>query len=137
MPPTSEVTYEGHLRTRARHLSSGLEIVTDAPVDNHGRGEAFSPTDLVATALASCILTIVGIAAAARDIDVAGMRAEVTKEMTGPPRRIRAVGITVHMPSRPFDPEARRVVMQAAEACPVGRSLHPDVAQELRVEWPG
>ena len=135
MPLTSEVTYEGHLRTRARHLRSGLEIVTDAPVDNHGRGEAFSPTDLAATALASCILTIIGIAAAAREIDVVGMRAEVTKEMTGPPRRIAAVRITVHMPNRRYDPEARRIILQAAAACPVGRSLHPALEQELRVEW--
>lgn len=132
---TSEVTYEGHLRTRARHLGSGLELVTDAPTDNQGRGEAFSPTDLAATSLASCILTIVGIAAAARGLDVTGMRAEVTKVMTGPPRRIDEVRITVHMPDRPFDEAARGVVTRAADGCPVGRSLHPDLVQTLEIAW--
>ena len=137
MPPTSTVVYEGHLRTRARHLRSGTEIVTDAPVDNHGKGEAFSPTDLAATALASCILTIVGIACQGREVDVTGMRAEVTKTMGGPPRRIAAVDIAVRMPPRRFTPEQRRIVEQAAAACPVGRSLHPDLQQRVEIVWDG
>lgn len=132
---TAEVTYEGGLRTRARHVRSGLEIVTDAPVDNHGRGEAFSPTDLAATALASCILTVVGIAAASRDLDVAGMRAEVVKVMGGPPRRIAAVRIGLRVPARGYDAAARKVITAAAEACPVGRSLHPELRQELAITW--
>ena len=135
MSATSTVTYEGNLRTRARHLRSGAEIVTDAPVDNHGKGEAFSPTDLAATSLASCILTVVGIACERRRIDVRGMRAEVTKVMDGPPRRIGAVEIVVRMPPRDYPPEQRRVVEQAAAACPVGRSLHPHVDQRLSILW--
>ncbi len=132
----SEVTYEGGLRTRARHLRSGQEIVTDAPVDNQGKGEAFSPTDLAATALASCAMTIIGIACQQRDIDVVGMRAEVTKVMGGPPRFISAIQVSLFMPDRPFDAKERTVVAKAAEACPVARSLGERVKQDIRLVWP-
>ena len=132
---TSEVTYEGGLRTRARHLRSGEEIVTDAPVDNHGRGRSFSPTDLAATSLASCILSVMGIVAEREGLDIAGARAEVTKVMAESPRRIATVRIALELPAGGFDPRQRKVLTRAAEACPVGRSLHPDLAQELTLSW--
>ena len=132
---TSRVEYLGQLRTRATHVASGAEIVTDAPTDNHGRGEAFSPTDLAATALASCMLTIVGIAAQARDFDIDGATAEVVKVMGGPPRRIRAVRTVLHMPARAYTPQQQKVILEAARGCPVARSLGDDVDQELEVVW--
>ena len=132
---TSEVTYEGGLRTRARHLRSGQEIVTDAPVDNQGKGEAFSPTDLCATSLASCAMTIMGIAAEPRGIDLTGMRAEVVKVMDGPPRRISAVRVVIHLPDRDYDAAERAVITKAAESCPVARSLHEGLEQEIELVW--
>ncbi len=132
---TSEVTYEGALRTRAKHLRSGEELITDAPLDNLGKGEAFSPTDLAATSLASCLLTIIGIACQSRNIDLAGTKAEVVKVMDGPPRRISAVRIVIRFPKRDYTPEQRKIITRAAEACPVGRSLHPDLVQEIELVW--
>ena len=90
------IEYEGELRTRAKHLKSGNEIFTDAPVDNHGKGEAFSPTDLTAASLGSCILTIMGIAAERRGMDLKGTRSEITKIMGQNPRRINKVKIQIH-----------------------------------------
>ena len=130
---TSTVTYEGALRTRAKHLRSGQEFITDAPLDNQGKGEAFSPTDLAATSLACCALTIMGIAAEARGIDLTGAKAEVVKVMGGPPRLISAIHIVIRLPAKPYTAAQRKVIIAAAEACPVGRSLHPDLEQEIKL----
>jgi len=132
---TSTVVYEGKLRTRARHERSGQEIITDAPIDNQGKGEAFSPTDLCATSLASCVMTIMGIAAEAREIDLTGMRAEVIKVMDGPPRHISAVRVAIYLPAKDYTPEQRKLLTKAAEACPVGRSLNERLVQEVELVW--
>ena len=131
----STITYEGALRTSATHLRSGKVIYTDAPVDNRGKGEAFSPTDLFATSLASCILSIMGIAALDRDIDMEGTTAEVVKEMGGPPRHIAAIRIVIQLPTKPYTAAEKRVLAKAAESCPVGRSIGPNVIQEVELIW--
>ncbi|NQY05764.1 MAG: OsmC family protein, partial [Flavobacteriaceae bacterium] len=95
---TSSVTYQGHLRTSCIHLKSGNEIITDAPTDNNGKGEAFSPTDTIATGLASCMLTIMGIKANTMDVDLTGAKAEVTKTMASEPRRISKIEVNFNMP---------------------------------------
>ena len=130
-----DVTYEGSLRCRAVHGPSGQSLLTDAPVDNHGKGETFSPTDLVATATASCMLTIVGIVAAREGIDVAGAGASVVKHMSvDGPRRIGRLQIVLRLPSA-LTPDERRHLEAAARGCPVARSLHPDTAVELAFEY--
>ncbi|MEP0843132.1 MAG: OsmC family protein [Phycisphaerae bacterium] len=130
------IAYEGQLHCRATHGPSSSVLVTDAPVDNMGKGEAFSPTDLVATALGTCILTTMAIVAQRHQIDIAGATARVTKEMTStPPRRIARLAVEVHMPA-PLTPDDRRRLENAAHACPVHKSLHPDVAAPITIQWP-
>jgi len=132
---TIEGRYEGDLRVVARHGPSGRELATDAPLDNHGKGERFSPTDLVATALGTCICTILGIRAAARGLDLSSMRFSVTKEMVAEPRRrIGRLGATIHLPAD-LAPQDRRFLEEAARTCPVTASLHPDVVLDLRFEY--
>ena len=125
----------GDLRVRATHGPSGVELITDAPVDNQGKGESFSPTDLAATALASCILTILGIQAKSLGADFRGARIEVEKHMTTvAPRRIARLDVHITMPAGiPEDTRAR--LIRAAEACPVKQSLHPDVEIALVWNW--
>ena len=123
------VEYEGELRTKAKHLQSGNELITDAPVDNHGKGEAFSPTDLVATALASCILTIMGIVADRRKIDLKGTSSKVTKVMGEKPRRIAAIHVDIHFKSE-ISNQDRKVLEKAAHSCPVHQSLHGDAVEK-------
>ena len=130
-------TYEGGLRCRATHGPSGTTLVTDAPVDNHGRGESFSPTDLVATALGACMMTIMGIAAERHAIDLAGMTVETTKEMTSaPPRRIASLRTTLTIPLPPDHPQ-RQLLEQAAHTCPVHKSIHPEIAAPIEFIWTG
>lgn len=133
---TSIVEYLGDLRTRATHLASGQVILTDAPTDNQGRGEAFSPTDLCATALANCMLTIMGISARNRDIPIEGARAEVTKVMAADPRRIAAIHIRLMMPSGAYSDVEKRVLETAAKTCPVALSLGDHVDQRIDIVWP-
>ena len=132
---TAKTTYSGGLRTKAVHLKSNTEIVTDAPVDNHGKGESFSPTDLVATALGSCMLTIMGIKARDKDIDMEGATVEVLKTMASTPRRISRLDIKMTMPNKPFSDRDKKVLEAAAKACPVGNSLHPDLEVVTEVIW--
>ena len=127
----SKVLYEGSLRTRAVHIASGSTIVTDAPTDNNGKGEAFSPTDLVATSLASCMLTIMGIIAERDGIDLKGAHAEVEKAMSKNPRRISKVGIRIHLNGHLINPHDRDRLERAARHCPVGGSLHPEIEEEV------
>ncbi len=127
--------YLGDLRVRAAHGPSGVELHTDAPVDNQGKGESFSPTDLVATALAACIQTILGIQARGLGLDFRGMRIDVEKHMTAqPPRRIAKLDVAIHMPAG-IPEELRARLMRAAEACPVKQSLHPDTEIALAWSW--
>ena len=129
------VEYEGELRTRAKHLKSGNEIFTDAPVDNHGKGEAFSPTDLTAASLGSCILTIMGIAAESRGMDLKGTRSEITKVMGKNPRRINKVKIQIHFKNN-YSIIERKILETAAHACPVHQSLHVDLEKEIIFHYP-
>ena len=127
---TIETIYQGQLRSEATHLQSGTKIVTDAPVDNHGKGESFSPTDMVAAALGSCMLTIMGIAAEARGIDISGTKLSITKIMAADPRRIGEIKIEFRFPAD-YDAKFRRILENAAETCPVAKSLHPDLKQTI------
>jgi len=131
----SKVSYKGNLRTEATHLKSGNVIVTDAPIDNQGKGEAFSPTDLAATSLASCIMTIMGIAAARHDIDMEGAEATVTKVMDSNPRRIKEIAITLTMPQGDYTTAHKKILEAAAHHCPVGLSLHPDTEERIEIIW--
>lgn len=134
---TSEVLYLGDLRTQATHLQSGEVILTDAPVDNQGKGEAFSPTDLCATSLASCILTIMGIHARDHHIDMTGTKASVLKTMVADPdRRIGQIDIQIVLPERPWTPEQRAILNEAAASCPVCRSLSPALDIRKELIWP-
>lgn len=131
------VEYLGDLRTRAVHGPSQAEILTDAPVDNHGKGEAFSPTDLVGTAMATCMLTIMGIAARGLQVNIEGATARVTKEMTAVPlRRISRLELEISTPL-PADHVACAALEKAARTCPVAASMHPDVAVILNFVWSG
>ena len=129
---TSKVTYQGDLRTTAIHLQSNNEIITDAPVDNHGKGEAFSPTDLLATSLASCMLTIIGIKATDMDVDVTGTMAEVTKVMAADPRRVSEVHVVMTFVTD-LDERTQKIFYNTALTCPVANSLHPDIKQNLEL----
>ena len=127
---TSKVKYQGQLRTSAVHLQSNSTVITDAPVDNHGKGEAFSPTDLVATALASCLMTIMGIKAESMHIDLTGTNAIVKKHMSTTPRRINQVDVEVTM-NQDFDDRTKKILEHAALTCPVAQSLHPEINQNI------
>jgi putative redox protein len=128
-------TYNGQLRTTATHGPSGNSLITDAPKDNMGKGEAFSPTDLVATALATCILTTMGIVAQRNNLDMTGATAKVTKEMvTSPIRRIGRLAVTIRMPKKLSDEDQKRLE-NAAHTCPVHKSLHPDVEAPISFTW--
>ena len=131
---TSKVTYLGELRTSSIHIQSGTEILSDAPKDNHGKGEAFSPTDTVANALASCMLSIMGIKARDMEINLEGSTAEVTKTMAADPRRISGIKVVFNMKSN-ADEKARMLLERVALHCPVHHSLHPDIVQDITFNW--
>ena len=131
---TIKSKYLGQLRTEATHLQSGTKIITDAPTDNKGKGEAFSPTDLLAEALASCILTTMGIAADAHSIDINNTSCEVTKVMAQNPRRVAEVIVSLDFPGEYSDKE-KKILEHAALTCPVTISLHPDVKKTIDFGW--
>lgn len=126
------VKYLGNLRNESTHLRSGNTIITDAPVDNQGKGEAFSPTDLASVSLANCMMTIVAIAADTRGLEIASMEAEVKKEMASNPRRISAIRILLKISGQYTDKE-KSILHHAALTCPVALSLHPEVEQDIEV----
>jgi len=130
-----DVIYQGGLRCAATHAPSGTRIFTDAPVDNHGKGESFSPTDLAATALATCVLTTMAIFAERHQIELRGSRVSVTKEMiSAPVRRIARLRTTIQMPLPATHPH-REALERAALTCPVHQSLHPDVEKPMEFVW--
>jgi putative redox protein len=130
--PTATARYEGQLRTQATHVASGTSIQTDAPVDNHGRGEAFSPTDLVGTALGTCILTTMAIVAERHNIDLVGSTVDVKKIMSAePPRRIAQFDVDLYLPATLSDAD-RALMERVAHTCPVALSLNPEIRQEVR-----
>lgn len=132
---TSKLFYPGDLRTEITHLGSADVVVTDAPLDNKGRGEAFSPTDLVATALASCMITIMGILAREHGFSIEGTRAEITKIMAADPRRISEVHIKITFPPIEYSQKQKTMLRRAAETCPVALSLHPEIKQVVEFEF--
>lgn len=133
---TSTVIYKGELRTAATHLKSGTVIETDAPVDNQGQGARFSPSDLVATALASCMATIMGIYARTHGISIDNVRMEVEKIMTPPPRRIGAINVDLYFAEAGSYEEKQKTALQhAALTCPVYLSLHPDIKKTVTFHW--
>ena len=130
-----QIEYQGELHCKAVHDPSGAVLNTDAPKDNQGRGESFSPTDLVATALGSCMLTIMGIMARTLEIDIAGSTATVEKEMTSTlPRRIASLKVKIHVP-HPISPENKEKLERAAHTCPVHKSLHPEILVPIEFTW--
>jgi uncharacterized OsmC-like protein len=128
---TAEVIYKGDLRTTSRHLLSGSEIITDAPLDNHGKGSSFSPTDLLATSLANCMLTVIGIAAETHQFSIDGTRSEVTKFMTSNPRKVSGIEVKLFFPQNNFSEKVKKIIEHTANTCPVALSLHPELAQTI------
>jgi len=133
---TSTIKYLGDLRTEATHIQSGDKIITDAPLDNNGKGEAFSPTDLLATSLASCMLTIMGIAARGRTINIDGTTCEITKVMAAEPRRVSEIHAALNFVN-PYTDKEKAVLENAAKTCPVFYSLHPDIKKVITFNYSG
>ena len=134
---TANIVYTGNLRTEATHLRSGSMIETDAPVDNHGKGERFSPTDLVATALGSCILTTMALAGNVHHINIDGTVCQVEKIMTAAPRKIGEIKVVLDFPATArYSPKQKQILEMAATTCPVMESLHPDCRKKITFNWP-
>ena len=131
---TIHTSYLGDLRTEAEHLQSGNKLITDAPLDNNGKGEAFSPTDLLAASLGSCMLTIMGIAARTHNITIEGTTASITKIMAAEPRRVSEIHIEVKFPLT-FSDKEKSILEHAARTCPVLYSLHPDIKKEISFKY--
>ncbi|HEY1022509.1 MAG TPA: OsmC family protein [Flavisolibacter sp.] len=132
---TSTVVYEGELRTTCTHLRSGNHFETDAPVDNNGKGERFSPTDLMATSLATCMITVMGIKARTMGFDLNGVKVEVEKIMKAEPRRVGGINLFFHFPEalRSLDEKTKQIMKHTGNTCPVQHSIHPDI--EVKVDW--
>lgn len=132
---TATVTYESNLRTTCLHLQSGSVFETDAPTDNKGKGERFSPTDLIATGLGACLITTMGIKAESMDIALDGAKVEVTKVMVSDPRRIGKIIVHATIPSLNLDDKTKEILERVGRTCPVERSLHPDVELDIQFMW--
>ncbi|MEO7393605.1 MAG: OsmC family protein [Chitinophagaceae bacterium] len=134
---TSTVVYNGNLRTTCTHLKSGDFFETDAPTDNYGKGERFSPTDLMATSLATCMITVMGIKARTMDFDLNDIKVEVLKIMKADPRRIGGIELTFHIPDslKNIDEKTKIILKKTGDTCPVMKSIHPDI--EVKVDWGG
>lgn len=132
---TSEVIYNGDLRTTCTHLKSGSNFETDAPVDNNGKGERFSPTDLMATSLATCMVTVMGIKARTMNFDLNDIKVEVLKKMAAEPRRVSGIDLKFHIPENltAIDEKTIAILKNTGNTCPVAKSLHPDI--EVNVDW--
>lgn len=131
-------TYKGELRTEGVHLKSGKTVITDAPPDNNGKGEAYSPSDLVCSALGSCMLTIMGIVANREGLDLLDMKAEITKVMATSPRKIAEIIIDITLSEsriQKLSDKQKEVLKRAAHTCPVALSLHPDIKQSIRFNF--
>ena len=132
---TASILYEGHLRCTCTHLQSGSIIETDAPTDNKGKGERFSPTDMLCVSLATCIITTMGIKAESMDIDISGTKVDVTKHMISDPRRIGKIEITLHLPSADLKENDCFILQKIGDNCPVMKSIHPDVTVVSEYVW--
>jgi putative redox protein len=129
------VNYLGELRTKGLHIASNDTFITDAPLDNNGRGEAFSPTDLMSASLVSCMMTIMGITAEKHSIEFNSAEAEIEKIMASDPRRVSEIRIKMHVSGGPFDQREKAILENAAKTCPVARSLHPELVQNIRFSY--
>lgn len=133
---TSQIIYKGSLRTEATHLQSGTTLETDAPTDNHGKGERFSPTDLMATSLGLCMITVMGIKARDMSIDLTDTRIDITKVMAANPRRVSEIKVSLHFPDTLKLDEKERVILErTGRNCPVALSIHPDIKQDISFHW--
>lgn len=132
---TATGKYLGNLRCEWKHEASGATIISDAPIDNHGKGEGFSPTDICAASLGACAMTIMGIYAQNHDIDITGATFEVEKAMSTEPRRIGEINIVFRIPDRNFSPKTKISLQRAAGTCPIHLSLHPDIKQNMIFTW--
>ena len=133
---TSQIIYKGDLRTTSTHLQSGTVIETDAPTDNQGKGERFSPTDLVANALGTCMVTTMAIKARSMNINLDGTKLDVTKIMVSDPRRIGKIIVHVFFPAAlGLDDKQKDILEKTARTCPVERSLHPDIELDMEFNW--
>lgn len=133
---TSQIIYKGELRTKATHLQSGTVIETDAPTDNQGRGEKFSPTDLLATSLGNCMMTIMGIKARDMGVDLNETTIDITKIMKSDPRRVGGIGVQFHFPDRlHLNEKQQKILENAALTCPVAKSIHPDIELDVQFNW--
>ena len=132
---TAKINYEGNLRTHCTHLKSRNNIITDAPIDNHGKGEAFSPTDLLSTSLASCMLTVMGITAKKEQIDFDSASAEMQKIMAENPRRVSEIIIKITIPKATYSEEQKKILENAARNCPVAKSLDPSIQQKITFHY--
>ena len=126
---TSKITYKGNLRTESTHLKSSTQIITDAPTDNHGKGEAFSPTDLLATSLPACMITIIGIVADKNELELGKIEAEIKKVMDSNPRRGSEIYVNLTMENKNYSEKEVKLLETAALNCPVAKSIHPDIKQ--------
>ncbi len=131
---TIETVYQGTLRTQAKHVQSGTEILTDAPIDNQGKGEAFSPTDLLAAALGSCMLTIMGIAAREHQMNIENTACSITKIMAANPRRVAEIVVDLKFPEN-YSDKQQKTLERAALTCPVYLSLHSDLKKSVNFNW--
>lgn len=131
---TIETIYLGDLRTEITHVQSGNKVITDAPTDNNGKGEYISPTDMVAAALGSCMMTLMAIAARRLEIELKGTRIEIQKVMAAAPRRIAEIRLDFYFPCE-YSEKDRKILERAAETCPVGKSLHPDLKQVVNYHY--
>ena len=132
---TIQTIYTGELRTQAKHVASQNTIITDAPIDNNGKGEAFSPTDLLAASLGSCMLTIMGIAANTHGFKIDGAKINITKIMAANPRSVAEIVVDFIFPSQSYNDKEKMVIEKAAASCPVALSLHPDLKQTINFNW--
>jgi len=131
---TASIIYDGDLRCSATHVQSNSALETDAPTDNRGKGERFSPTDLLCVSLATCMLTTMGIKAADMNVDIRNAKAEVTKHMASNPRRVAKIEITVSLPA--IDDEKEKLTLERTGTnCPVAKSIHPDIELVLQYNW--
>ena len=133
---TSQIIYKGALRTEATHLQSNTIIETDAPTDNQGKGERFSPTDLMATSLGNCMVTIMGIKARDMGLDLTNTKIDITKFMKAEPRRVGGIKVAFHFPETlQLDDKQKTILENAARTCPVAKSIHPDIEQDISFNW--
>lgn len=132
---TATVVYKGDLRCECTHLQSGTIIETDAPTDNRGKGQRFSPTDTLCVSLATCMITTMGIRAEDMKIDLSGTRIDITKHMLSDPRRIGKIDIILHFPALQLEEKDRRILQKIGDNCPVMKSLHPDLEVAAEYKW--